>query len=1029
MLPTPNLDDRSFEQIRDEALRLIPQYCPEWTNFNPSDPGVTLIELFAWMTEMVLYRLNRVPDKVYLTLLDLIGVRLMPPQPARTMLSFQLVEGFAGGTWVPRGTQIATQPDEDGEAIVFETERDLYAVSTRLIRCFSIHRDKVSDNSARLRGATRGAEPGPRPSDGAAARGAFEAFAGAIDVERSLYLSDPRLLTLKESGTLQLVFECPQARTEGLTALLEWEYWNGHRWRELDPVELPPEEEATSGPTQRAVGFAGPLEDLAEDGEVEGVVGPWIRGRLVELPQSDDETVLGRVTAAAQILTQGVLPELGMSHLAGDVFVPADLTKTFHPFGEQPHTENCFYVASDECLGKRDARVFLDFVAADPTLVPPAQPTPTLELTLEYWNGQRWAGLGQTTPQGPPPDQGHEFRDGTLGLRQSGTISFLRPAELHPCPVNGVEGCWVRLRISRGDYGKPGAYEVRDGNWVWREDHPLRPPAFRSLQLRYSQVPFPVARCFTYNDFTFADKSELVRDPFRTFQAFEPFKEEHPALYLGFDGPLPDQPIQLFVRVEELPEERDEVVLGEPFPEEVSERERRRRRRKDDQRLVWEYWNGARWTDLKPRDETQNLTRSGTLEFRGPPGQPRREFGEELHWLRCRMELGSYARSPRIEDLLLNTVGAQNASEVRQESLGHSDGTPDQRHAFARFPVLPGERIVIREPELPGKRETRRILAEEGEDAIRHEQGQVWVRWHRVESFYASGPTDRHYVIDPVAGQLVFGDGRRGMIPPPGPNAIVAERYLTGGGLVGNVGAGALTVLRQAVPYVERVTNHWPARGGADLETLEDAKLRGPQVVRHRYRAVTIEDYEWLARRASPNVARSRCLKTPRKEGEVTVLVLPRGEQREVDLEKKPVPAPELLRRVQDFLDERRLVTTRVKVQKPRWVEVSVRVRVVSKAGGPGADRLKRDLEQAIRQALHPLFGGPDGGGWPFGRTVHKSDLYRVLEGLVGVDFVEDLELFDEDLKRSAVQIDLREDQLVHVVDVDVRVASPEVMR
>ena len=86
-LPTPNLDDRSFEQIRDEAIRLIPQYCPEWTNYNPSDPGITLIELFAWMTEMVLYRLNRVPDKVYLTLLDLIGIRLRPPQPTLRLLA------------------------------------------------------------------------------------------------------------------------------------------------------------------------------------------------------------------------------------------------------------------------------------------------------------------------------------------------------------------------------------------------------------------------------------------------------------------------------------------------------------------------------------------------------------------------------------------------------------------------------------------------------------------------------------------------------------------------------------------------------------------------------------------------------------------------------------------------------------------------------------------------------------------------------------------------------------------------------
>ena len=73
MIPTVNLDDRTFDDIKNEAIRLIPRYCPEWTNHNESDPGITLIELFSWMTEMTLYRLNKVPAKTYLSMLELIG--------------------------------------------------------------------------------------------------------------------------------------------------------------------------------------------------------------------------------------------------------------------------------------------------------------------------------------------------------------------------------------------------------------------------------------------------------------------------------------------------------------------------------------------------------------------------------------------------------------------------------------------------------------------------------------------------------------------------------------------------------------------------------------------------------------------------------------------------------------------------------------------------------------------------------------------------------------------------------------------
>ena len=89
-LPAPDLDDRRFQDIVDEAKRLIPQYCPEWTNHNVSDPGVALIELFAWMTEMVLFRLNQVPERLYVHFLNLVGIEPFPPSAARADLTFFL---------------------------------------------------------------------------------------------------------------------------------------------------------------------------------------------------------------------------------------------------------------------------------------------------------------------------------------------------------------------------------------------------------------------------------------------------------------------------------------------------------------------------------------------------------------------------------------------------------------------------------------------------------------------------------------------------------------------------------------------------------------------------------------------------------------------------------------------------------------------------------------------------------------------------------------------------------------------------
>ena len=111
-LPVPNLDDRTFQDIVDEAKRLIPTYCPEWTNHNLTDPGVALIELFAWMTEMSLFRLNQVPDKFYTHMLNLIGFEPFPATAARTDLTFWLSTSSTS-RWPCRPAPRSARPGDD----------------------------------------------------------------------------------------------------------------------------------------------------------------------------------------------------------------------------------------------------------------------------------------------------------------------------------------------------------------------------------------------------------------------------------------------------------------------------------------------------------------------------------------------------------------------------------------------------------------------------------------------------------------------------------------------------------------------------------------------------------------------------------------------------------------------------------------------------------------------------------------------------------------------------------------------------
>src|SRR6185437_13738784 len=133
-LPAPDLDDRRFQELVDEAKRLVMRRCPEWTDHNVSDPGVTLIETFAYMTDQLLYRLNRIPDRLHLAFLDLVGLRMLPPTPARAPVTFWLSSPGRTTLTVAVGTQVGTLHTPAAEPVIFATVDELVIVPCSLSR-------------------------------------------------------------------------------------------------------------------------------------------------------------------------------------------------------------------------------------------------------------------------------------------------------------------------------------------------------------------------------------------------------------------------------------------------------------------------------------------------------------------------------------------------------------------------------------------------------------------------------------------------------------------------------------------------------------------------------------------------------------------------------------------------------------------------------------------------------------------------------------------------------------------------------
>src|SRR4051794_5324045 len=105
-LALPDLDDRRYAELRDEALARIPVHNPEWTNFNESDPGVTLVELFAFLTETLLYRANQIPERNRRKFLQLLGIGLRPATAARGIVGFLNERGPFAAAPVPAGTEL-----------------------------------------------------------------------------------------------------------------------------------------------------------------------------------------------------------------------------------------------------------------------------------------------------------------------------------------------------------------------------------------------------------------------------------------------------------------------------------------------------------------------------------------------------------------------------------------------------------------------------------------------------------------------------------------------------------------------------------------------------------------------------------------------------------------------------------------------------------------------------------------------------------------------------------------------------------
>ncbi len=930
----PKIDKRDFDKLFDEFIALIPDYTPGWEPLDSEpgeDVGLALAKIFCRMMELMIHRLNRVPEKYFMAFLDTLGIKLLPSRPAIVPVTFLLAEGTKEHVLIPAKTQVAA-----GE-IIFETEKNILATPAKLTALygFTPRNDAVYDLMPLLN---------ENPSD---------PFEGENLQEHALYLGHKDMFNITGPSNITLNFDgdVPESGS------VDWEY-SGQDSEGVEkwlPLIVTP-----SGENQWLV-LNKNTEDEITKHEIQGIKNRWIRckvkdGSINNVKNTLLDTV--KVVVSPSTPNNKILPDMAFCN-----DVPIDLTlengkfKTpLYPFGKIPRPNDVFYIAGREAFSKKGANVTLNINIEIEGSAIPSPPCPML--SWEYWDGKGWLGFSGI-------EEHFKFNGKTSRPIEIIINDF---PTLQPIEINGQENYWIRIRLVAGHFGQE--YIIEPGNKVINGK--VDPPRITSFSINYE---YPEGKeedlehVLIRNNLAFKDVSRESKTAGITFSPFQELGDHQKSLYLGSQQKLEKGPISIFFSLQE-----QTGLQG------------------IDQKVRWFYYSqNNEWINLEVLDNTHNLTRSGTMEFLMPPDFAKTSFlGKEMHWIKAVDVQGKMQTPPVIKGIYVNTVWVLQAESIHQEILGSSSSSANQTFKAREIPVLE-EIIRINETGILTDDEKLRIIKENGDDfvsEIKDDTGKVtetWVRWQLVKDFWKSSSRDRHYVIDRAMGEITFGNGLRGMVPPLGIDNIKIS-YRTGGGQRGNIALNEISTLKTSIPFIETVTNYQPAEGGSDTEQLPEVFRRGPHLIKHRNRAVTPEDFQRLAGEASSYIARTKCIVT---EGKIKIIVIPKGE------EDKPTPSPGLLRTVEQHIRQRCLNTVSpwcIQMLPPAYVPVDVTA-VVVPISIDIAVPLERTILKKIKEFFHPLTGGPEKNGWEFGRDVYISDIYAMLERIEGVDHVDILEL------------------------------------
>jgi Baseplate J-like protein len=938
----------------------LPGYLPN-LSLDSGSKGLAIFNILAHYEALLELGAAELPGYHLLALLDTLGVSLLPAQAARAPVLFELMQNAPVDVTVAADSQLAAIPlpspassptpnsDSQPSPVLFFTEQTISLTRAKLAALYSIDSDSdtYTDHSTSL-------EQG------------FTIFGDMIRNEHAIYLGHDRLFKLG-GNKITLLLQCSLDAAPNAPLKIHWQYLSEVGWITLQLAE---EEDTTRGLTRSGeISLRLNCGPNAKQETFHSRTSYWLRGTL-ESPVIRGENVrhnpltINDLRVRVKFTKDNLLPESAYADV-----VPLDVSKAFYPFGPQPSQLSTFYVASKEVFQRAGARVHIGITLA----INDSQNAIT-GVIWEYYSSSGWMNLN-------PEPTNYLFKK---AINETEPLTFNCPGDWQETEVNGNNNYWLRVRITGGSFTSESQVKVgvdavgQPINVPFIERKPAPLIAKLTLTFNYITAPEILDHCLTRNDFLFEDHTEDAIWQNRRFDPFVPVADQRPTLHFDFDAPLPAGLVSIYAHIPCALELEESTMLE----------------------FTWEYFTQNGWLQLGVHDETKGFRQSGMVQFIGPVDALATTGINDspVYKIRARLKGGVRLTELPVSGIWLNCVWASHRLQVEQEFMGTADGTPNFSLRFMRIPVLSDEAIEVRE--WSGNGEGWQLIARQvPESSMRFERDPitqsiraVWVRWQERTNFYDAKPEDRVYVLERATGLIRFGNGAQGLIPPAG--SQVSATYRSGGGKIGNLPTGAISQLRSAVPFIASVSNPVSSLGGAVREIEEKVKQRGSHQLRHLDRAITTSDIEWLARTASPEVARARCLAVTgpvgfAQRGWITVIIIPES------TDSQPIPSPDLQRCVAAYLRQRipASVVKRLQVVEPVYIKVTVIVQIIPLILGEAA-AVETRVRQRLNQYLNPLIGGSNGSGWAFGEDLHISSIALEIEKTEGVDYARAINLF-----------------------------------